>query len=162
MLRLPGMRGDDDGSAAADARPSLAPPEERTIPDPVNDIDVDDIDWDSARLDALNGEVDEMGHKLLTLDWRVSELDNKLSLLSGETGFATQTSIKRTRYTMGVNSSSASSPVRDGSQLSPPPGVENFTVHTPTSAGPSMGPPAPMPDALEWNEHTGEIGPGVQ
>ena len=63
-LRLPSWPGKSSGQSL----PSPAPPGEPSIPAPEHDIDVDDIDWNDAKLDALNGEVDELAHKMLSLD----------------------------------------------------------------------------------------------
>lgn len=95
-------------------------------------------EWNVERLNALDTEVFvNIASKLMSLEWRLANVDNKLAHMHGDSSFADAQNVKRNRYNMGdLSSPERSSP----GQLSPAPtSTVKYEIGTPpTDSAPPL------------------------
>ena len=88
---------------------------------------------DIERLDNIDTEVFvTVAAEIKDIEWRLSDIDNKLGVLSGHPRFADAQSIRRHRYGMGTTSSAPSTAGRVSPSSMEPGQGEAFAIGTPS------------------------------
>ena len=89
--------------------------------------------WTAERLDDLDEHVHvELTLRMQTLEWRISNIDNRVSHMLGDPTFPDQQDLKRKRYNMLSHSTPTSSPARvEPGELAPGTSAEEIAISSP-------------------------------